>query len=63
MPCVLALFSRAYVHNRVRHQVAYAHAHALKADWYLNNCYCADPSSGLEYFEGDVKFLTDAGCV
>ena len=32
-----------------------------QADWYFNNCYCADPSSELKYFEGDVKFLVDAG--
>ena len=27
----------------------------------FNNCYCADPSSAERFFEGDVKFLTDAG--
>jgi len=39
--------------------VAYAHSHGLKADWYLNNCYCSDPSSADKYFEGDVKFIRD----
>eukprot|EP01052_Picozoa_sp_SAG31_P006596 SAG31_NODE_304_length_18019_cov_10.386440_11_plen_363_part_00 len=40
--------------------VAYAHAKGLKADWYLNNCYCADPASSHKDFEGDVDFLVRA---
>jgi hypothetical protein len=41
--------------------VDYAHRHELKADWYFNNCYCADPASAPKYFEGDVAFLVHAG--
>jgi hypothetical protein len=35
--------------------VAYAHSHGLKADWYFNNCYCADPARAEKYFQGDAS--------
>jgi hypothetical protein len=41
--------------------VEYAHKHGVQADWYFNNCYCADSASGEQYFQGDVNFLIEAG--
>lgn len=39
----------------------YAHARNLTAGWYGNNCYCADSSSAVVNFEGDVAALIEYG--